>query len=122
MNIGAIIHGQWRHMEGVQKYSCTEVQLYRCTDVQANVAIERMVAVGLTKRDPETCTIESSVKNRWADARGGNGEERKPKTPAVKRLKSKGWLQQEGILTFWGYAQFFRGSLCSYYGMLICIV
>ncbi len=26
--------------------------MYRCTDVQTNVAIERMVAVGLTKRDP----------------------------------------------------------------------
>ncbi len=31
-------------VEGVQKY--------RCTGVQKNVAIERMVAVGLTKRDP----------------------------------------------------------------------
>jgi hypothetical protein len=28
------IHGQWRHMEGVQKYRRTEVQTYRCTDVQ----------------------------------------------------------------------------------------
>jgi hypothetical protein len=27
--------------------------MYRCTEVQANVAIERMVAVGLTKRDPD---------------------------------------------------------------------
>jgi hypothetical protein len=36
----------------VQTYSCTEVQTYRNTDVQTNVAIERMVAVGFTKRDP----------------------------------------------------------------------
>jgi hypothetical protein len=36
----------------VQQYRSTDVQMYRCTDVQKNVAIERMVAVGLTKRDP----------------------------------------------------------------------
>jgi hypothetical protein len=30
-----------------------EIQLYRCTEVQKNVAIERMVAVGLTERDPD---------------------------------------------------------------------
>ncbi len=60
MTVGARIHEQWRHMEGVQKYRFTEVQTYRstdvqtyrCTDVQTNVAIEKMVAVGLTKRDP----------------------------------------------------------------------
>jgi hypothetical protein len=34
----------------VQKYRSTEVQKYRCTDVQTNVAIARMVAVGLTKK------------------------------------------------------------------------
>jgi hypothetical protein len=66
VNIGVRIHGQWRHMEGVQKYRSTEVwkyrstavqkyrstkiQKYRCTDVQTNVAIARMVAVGLTKK------------------------------------------------------------------------
>jgi hypothetical protein len=49
VNIGARIHGQWRHMEGSRS---TEVQTYRCTDVQKNVAIERMVSVGLTKWDP----------------------------------------------------------------------
>jgi hypothetical protein len=53
VNIGARVHGQWRHMEGVQKYDCTEVQPYRCTEVQENVALERMVAVGLSKRDPQ---------------------------------------------------------------------
>ncbi len=36
----------------VRKYRCTDVQKYRCTDIQTDVAIERMVAVGLTKRDP----------------------------------------------------------------------
>jgi hypothetical protein len=39
----------------VQMYRSTDVQMYRCTDVQKyrkNVAIERMVAVGLTQRDP----------------------------------------------------------------------
>jgi hypothetical protein len=36
----------------VQKYRGTDVQTYRGTDVQKNVAIERMGAVGLTKRDP----------------------------------------------------------------------
>ncbi len=36
----------------VQKYCCTDVQMYRCTEAQENVSIERMVAVGLTKRDP----------------------------------------------------------------------
>jgi hypothetical protein len=36
----------------VQKYRSTVVKKYRCTDVEENVAIERMVAVGLTKRDP----------------------------------------------------------------------
>ncbi len=39
-------------MEGVQKYRSTDVQMYRFRDVQKNIAIERMVAVGLTKRDP----------------------------------------------------------------------
>jgi hypothetical protein len=34
VNIGVVVHGQWRQMEGVQKYSCTEVRMYRCTDVQ----------------------------------------------------------------------------------------
>jgi hypothetical protein len=39
----------------VQKYRSTDVQKYRGSDVQMyrkNVAIERMVAVDLTKRDP----------------------------------------------------------------------
>ncbi len=45
-------HEQWRIMERVQMYRSTEVQPYRSTDVQTNVAIERRVAVGLTKRDP----------------------------------------------------------------------
>ncbi len=36
----------------VQKYRSTEVQKYRRTDVQKNIAVERMDAVGLTKRDP----------------------------------------------------------------------
>ncbi len=36
----------------VQKYRGTDVQAHRGTDVQKNVAIERMGAVGLTKRDP----------------------------------------------------------------------
>ncbi len=42
----------WREYRSteVQKYSSTEVQNYRCTDVQKNVAIARMVAVGLTKK------------------------------------------------------------------------
>ncbi len=34
VTIGARIHGQWRHMEGVQKYRRTDVQMYRSTDVQ----------------------------------------------------------------------------------------
>jgi hypothetical protein len=37
----------------VQMYRRTDVQMYRCTEVQANVAIERMVADGLTKRHPD---------------------------------------------------------------------
>jgi hypothetical protein len=58
VNIGVVVHGQWRQMEGVQKYSCTEVRIYRCTDVQmyrstGKCCLERMVAVGLTKRDPD---------------------------------------------------------------------
>jgi hypothetical protein len=36
----------------VQLYRSTAVQMYRCTEVQENVAIERIVAVGLTIRDP----------------------------------------------------------------------
>jgi hypothetical protein len=36
----------------IQTYGSTEVQMYRCTEVKKNIAIERMVAVGLTKRDP----------------------------------------------------------------------
>ncbi len=40
MNIGDKVHVQWRHMEEVQKYSCTDVWKYRCTEVQKNVAIE----------------------------------------------------------------------------------
>ncbi len=35
MNIGAIIHGQWRNIEGgteVKKYRSTEVQMYRRTE------------------------------------------------------------------------------------------
>jgi hypothetical protein len=52
VNIGTRKHGQWRHMEEVQKYRSTDVQKYRCTDVQTNVAIEGMVAVGLTKKGP----------------------------------------------------------------------
>jgi hypothetical protein len=51
---------EWRGYRSteVQKYKSTDVQKYRCTDVQMyrstekNVAIERMVAVGLTQRDP----------------------------------------------------------------------
>jgi hypothetical protein len=34
MTIGARRHGQWRPVEGVQKYRRTEVQMYRCTEVQ----------------------------------------------------------------------------------------
>jgi hypothetical protein len=49
---GASGHGQWRIMERVQMYRCTEVQMHRRTVVQTNVAIERMVAVGFRKRDP----------------------------------------------------------------------
>jgi hypothetical protein len=57
---GASGHDQWRIMARVQLYRSTEVQTYistevqtyRSTDVQTNVAIERMVAVGFTKRDP----------------------------------------------------------------------
>ncbi len=55
VNIGDKGHVQWIHMEGVQKYSCTDVRKYRCTEVQKNVAIERMVAAGLTKRDLDMC-------------------------------------------------------------------
>ncbi len=44
----------WREYRStdVQKNKSTDVQMYSCTVVQTNVAIERMVAVGLTKRDP----------------------------------------------------------------------
>jgi hypothetical protein len=49
---GASGHEQWRIMERVQMYRRTVVQLYRHTEVQTNVAIERMVAVSFTKRDP----------------------------------------------------------------------
>jgi hypothetical protein len=31
---GARRHGQWRPMERVQKYRCTDVQTYRSTEVQ----------------------------------------------------------------------------------------
>jgi hypothetical protein len=108
----------WRgyRSTGVPKYRSTEVQMYRCTDVQTNVAIERMVAVGLTKKGTHSCTIENSVKNRWADAGGGGMvESRSPNHhhQLWKRLKSKGWLITRRILTFWGYAEFFRGSLCT---------
>jgi hypothetical protein len=30
-----------------------------------------MVAVGFQEKGTQTCTIENNVKNRWADARGG---------------------------------------------------
>jgi hypothetical protein len=57
---GASGYEQWRIMERVQKYGCTDVQPYRstvvqpysCTAVQTNIAIERMLAVGFRKRDP----------------------------------------------------------------------
>ncbi len=45
-------HGESTGRTVVQQYRSTEVQTYRSTDVQTNVAIERMVAVGFTKRDP----------------------------------------------------------------------
>ncbi len=41
MNIGVRVHGQWRQMEGVQKYRCTDVQMYRCVDVQMYRCIEK---------------------------------------------------------------------------------
>jgi hypothetical protein len=34
VTIGVRIHGQWRHMEEVQKYRSTDIQKYRSTDVQ----------------------------------------------------------------------------------------
>ncbi len=53
MNIGDRLNMQWRHTEGVQKYSCTDVLIDRCTEVRENIAIESRVAVDLTKRDPD---------------------------------------------------------------------
>jgi hypothetical protein len=47
-NMGDRLNVHWRCMEGVQSYSCTDVQKYG-----ENVAIKRMVAVCLTKRDPD---------------------------------------------------------------------
>jgi hypothetical protein len=45
------------------------------------------------KKGTQTCTIEKSVKNRWADVGGDMVESRSPKPPPpVKQLKSQRWL------------------------------
>ncbi len=78
VDIGARIHGQWRHMEGVQKYRSTDIQMYRCTNVQCTEKCCYREDGGswFNKKGPIPFTIENNVKNRWADARrGGNGGE-----------------------------------------------
>jgi hypothetical protein len=72
------------------------------------------------------CTVENSVKNCRADAGGGDMEESKVEAPDQQHggpFKKQGVVNNyTGILTPWGYSKLFRGSLCSYNGMIICIV